>query len=135
MPDFVTPYSSAVVGFVVLGALVLVQMLVLDVAGIRAGHVPGMPVTSGHDDFLFRASRAHANTNESLATFVLLGVTAILAGANPWWTNVLVGVFVASRAGHMLAYYADLRPLRSAAFGVGFLALIGLAAYAVAALV
>ena len=134
MPEFVSPYHTAVAAYVVLGVLVLVQMLVLDVAGIRAKHVPGMPVTSGHDDFLFRATRAHANTNENLAIFVLLSLAAMLLGANPSWTNGLVAGFVAARAAHMLAYYADLRTPRSAAFGVGLVCLVGLAVCAAAAL-
>ena len=124
---FIVPYSTAVAGYVVLGILVLVQVLVSDVAAIRAGHVPGMPITGGHEHFVFRATRAHANTNENLATFLLLSLAAILAGANPRWTNGLVAVFVFSRAVHMLAYYADWRTLRSTAFGLGAVCLIGLA--------
>lgn len=134
MPQFVTPYATSVAGYVVLGVLILIQMIVGDVAGIRAGHVPGMPVTSGHDDFHFRATRAIVNTNESLATFLLLSVAAILLGASAWWTNGLVAAFVASRAGHMLAYYADLRLLRSAMFGIALTCMVGLAICAASAL-
>ncbi len=134
MTELVAPYYPAVAAYAVLGVLVLVQVLVSDVAAIRAGHVPGMPVTSGHDDFLFRATRAHANTNESLATFLLLSLAAIFLGANATWTNRLVVVFVAARALHMLAYYTDLRPLRSTAFTIGLVCLIALAVFAVLAL-
>jgi uncharacterized MAPEG superfamily protein len=134
MPEFVVPYYPTVAACVVLGILVLVQIVVLDVAGIRAGHVPGMPVTGGHESFHFRATRAHANTNENLALLVLLVVAAVLIGAAPTWTNRLVGTFVASRAVHMLAYYGDVRLLRSAAFAVGLICLVALAVCAAAAL-
>lgn len=127
MPDFVVPYYPTVAAAVILGVLVLAQILVADAAGIRAGHVPGMPVATGHDSFHFRATRAHANTNENLALFALLTAAAIVAGANPSWTNRLVGVFVASRAAHMLAYYGDLRLLRSAVFVIGLVCLVALA--------
>jgi uncharacterized MAPEG superfamily protein len=135
MPDFVVPYYPTLAAAVVLGVLVLVQVLVADAAGIRAGHVPGMPVASGHDSFHFRATRAHANTNENLPLFALLTFVAVMAGADASWTNRLVGGFVASRAAHMLAYYGDLRLLRSAMFVIGFACLVALAVLAAAALV
>src|SRR6266481_1682323 len=134
MVELVAPYSTAVASYVVLGVLILIQVLVADVAGMRAGHVPGMAIAGGHDDFLFRATRAHANTNESLATFVLLSLAAILLRANAPLTNGFAAVFVTSRAAHMLAYYADQRTLRSTAFVVGLVCLIGLAVCAALAL-
>jgi uncharacterized MAPEG superfamily protein len=134
MPEFLVPYGSALTAFVILGGLYLVQALVADVVGIRAGHVPGMPVTSGHGDLLFRATRAQANTNENLPIFLLLSVSAMLLGASVVWTNRLVWAFVLARTAHMLAYYADVRLLRSAMFGVALLALIGLFIVAVGAL-
>ena len=126
MPEFVVPYGSALTACVLLGALYLVQALVADVVGIRAGHVPGMPITSGHGDLLFRTTRAQANTNENLPVFLLLTVAAVLLGAGVVWTNRLVWTFVLTRAAHMLAYYADLRPVRSAIFALSTVALLGL---------
>jgi uncharacterized MAPEG superfamily protein len=134
MMDFVFPYLTTLASWVVLAILVLVQVLVADVAAMRTGHVPGIAVTGGHDDFLFRATRAHANTNESLALFLLLTVAAIFLRANAPLTNVFAAVFVASRAVHMLAYYADQRTLRSTAFVVALVCLIGLAVCATIAL-
>jgi uncharacterized MAPEG superfamily protein len=126
MPNIIDPYGPVFAAWLCLAAACLVQAIVADVAGIRVRHVPGMPVTGGHDDFLFRAVRAQANTNESLPLFVLLSLAAMFLGANGWLTNVLAWVFVLARVAHMLAYYADQRPLRSVAFGVSFLCLIGL---------
>lgn len=126
MTEFLVPYGSALTAWVVLGGLCLVQALVADVVAIRAGHVPGMPITTGHGDLLFRATRAQANTNENLPVFLLLSVAAMLLGAGAVWTNRLVWTFVLARAAHMLAYYADLRPVRSAIFGISTVALIGL---------
>jgi len=126
MPEFAVPYGSALTACVLLGALYLVQAMVADVVGIRTGHVPGMPITSGHGDLLFRTTRAQANTNENLPIFLLLSVSAMLLGAGVVWTNRLVWTFVLARAAHMLAYYADLRLLRSTIFTVSTVALIGL---------
>ena len=60
MVETAATYSAALAGWVALAALVLLQAVVSDVAAIRAKHTPGMPVAGGHDDFLFRAVRAHA---------------------------------------------------------------------------
>jgi uncharacterized MAPEG superfamily protein len=134
MPQFAVPYGSALTACVLLGALYLMQALVADVVGIRAGHVPGMPITSGHDDLLFRTTRAQANTNENLPIFLLLSVAAMLLGASTAWTNRLVWTFVLARAAHMLAYYADLRLLRSTIFTVSTVALIGMLVVCIGAL-
>ncbi len=135
METLVTPYHAAMVSYLVLGALFLAQTLVADAAAMRVQHVPGTPVTGGHDDFLFRATRAHANTNENLPAFVVLSLAAVFLGGDPWWTNALAGAFVLSRLAHMLTYYFDLRPARSASFAVGLLCLIGLAIVTLASVV
>ncbi len=133
MPDAILPYAPVAGALVAMGVLCLVQALVADVAGMRAGHIPGTPITGGHDDFLFRATRAQANTNEGLGTFIVLALSAVALGASPAWTNGLVWVFVAARLGHMLTYYMDLRPARSGCFAIGLVALIGLGVVAVGA--
>ena len=104
-----------------------------DLPADDGGGSNGMPIAGGHDNFLFRAARAQGNTNENLGTFIMLALSAVALGASPAWANGLAWVFVAARLGHMLTYYMDLRPARSACFGVGLLALIGLAVIATSA--
>ena len=127
MPELLLPYTGVVAALGATGALILLQMLVADFAGIRARHVPGTPVPSDHGLFLFRAVRAHANTNESVAAFVLLALYGIFSAANAQWLNVLAWTYVGARIAHMLSYYADLRLLRSIVFGIGLLALLAMA--------
>ena len=103
--------------------LLLVQMLVVDVAGIRAKHLPGTPVPSDHNLFLFRATRAHANTNETIAAFILLALFGLASAANTSWLNGAAWCYVAARAGHMICYYLDLRAARSLSFAIGLVAL------------
>jgi uncharacterized MAPEG superfamily protein len=122
MVENLLPYQGLLTASAVLAVLVLVQVLVVDVASIRARHVPGMPVTSGHQDFLFRATRAHGNTNENLPVQILLILLAVLLAAHPRWSALAAWAFVAGRAGHMAFYYADWRTARSIAFGVGLVA-------------
>jgi uncharacterized MAPEG superfamily protein len=126
MTEIATSYGSVLAAWVTLAGLALLQAGVADFAGIRSKHTPGMPVTSGHDNFLFRAVRAQANTHENLPVFILLSLAAMLLGADAGTTRVLAWAFVGARALHMGAYYADLRTFRSIAFAIGFLSVIGL---------
>jgi uncharacterized MAPEG superfamily protein len=126
MVEIGTSYGAVLTAWVTLAGLWLLQASVADFAAIRSKHTPGMPVTSGHDEFLFRAVRAQANTHENLPVFIVLSLAAMLLGADAGTTRTLAWAFVGARVLHMGAYYADLRTFRSIAFAVGFLALIGL---------
>ena len=123
MQPWLAPYALTVFAMAATAALLLVQLLVLDVAGIKSRHVPGTPVQPDHASFLFRAVRAHANTNESIAAFILLSVVAVFASASPAWTNACAWLYVTGRLGHMACYYSDLRTARSIAFATSLLAL------------
>jgi uncharacterized MAPEG superfamily protein len=126
MQDWLVPYSPTIWALGATGGLLLAQLVVADVTGIRAGHVPGTPVASDPGSFLFRAVRAHANTNESVAVFILLTMFGILAMVSPLTLNVLSWVYVAARVAHMAFYYAGIALLRSVAFGISLLALLGM---------
>ena len=126
MQEWLLPYAGTVWAMGIMGGLILVQLIVADAAGIRAGHVPGSAVTGGHESFLFRAARAHANTNESIAAFILLALFGILHNAAPGFLNGCALVFVAARIAHMVFYYGGVGVLRSTAFVVAFLALMGM---------
>ena len=124
MQEWLIPYATTIWMLGLMGVLMLAQLIVLDVAGIRAGHVPGSAVTGDHSHFFFRAARAHANTNESIAIFILAALFGILHNASPWWLNAAAVVYVVARAAHMLCYYANIPLARSGSFVVAFVALI-----------
>ncbi len=126
MPLELAPYTTTICALGAMGALLVTQILVLDVAGIRAKHPPGAPVPVDHGSFLFRATRAHANTNENIAAFILLALFGLLSAANPGWLGTMAWVYVGGRVGHMLCYYANLQTLRSVAFGIGLVGLLGM---------
>lgn len=133
MQDALLAYHSTLVACLVLAGLIYVQVLVADLAGVGQKHVPGMPVTSGHASFHFRAVRAIGNTNETLGLFLLLAALAVALGANVQWTSILAWTYVAGRAGHMGFYYAKLGLARSISFGIGLAAQFGLLALCVVA--
>lgn len=127
MTELATSYSSVLAAWVVVALMYLVQAIVADLTGVRMKHTPGMPVQGGHDSLLFRVNRAQANTNENLPLFILVTSAAILLGNSPTVTADCAWAFVVGRAIHMFAYYADLRPVRSAGFVIGFVAVAVLA--------
>jgi len=126
MQAWLMPYAPTVLALGAAGALFLVQLLVLDFAAIAARHRPGTPVEPDPGKFLFRAYRSHANTNESIAAFILLALFGIFSAASPVWLNGLAWLYVAARAAHMLCYYADVRRARSASFAISVAALLGI---------
>lgn len=126
MSESIQPYSSAIVALGLLGLLYVAQLLVADLIGIRRKHTPGTPVAGDHDDLLFRAVRAHANTTESIGAVVLIAGFAVLRGGDPAWVNGAVWLVLLSRAAHTLSYYLDLRRTRSIAFAAGIAALVAL---------
>ncbi len=126
MDTLATTYLCALAAAVTLGFLIMIQFLMVDVVSIRNKQVPGMPVKGGHESFHFRAVRAHANTYENLGLYLLAFFCALLLGADAQWTAIAAWAFTVGRAGHMVCYYADWRIARSASFGLGLVAQIGL---------
>ena len=125
--EALTHYEPTIIMLGTTGILMLVQLLVADAVGMLRRHKPGHPVEADHTDFLFRATRALGNTNESVAIFVLLALSGMLSGASPGWLNLYAVAYVAARVVHMLAYYAKQGMVRSSAFAISVVALAGMA--------
>lgn len=126
MQDSLSPYAPTILALGATGVLCLVQLLVFDATAILSRHQPGIPIEPDPGRFLFRSARAFANTNETLAVFVLLVVFGVYSGAPAQALNLFAWIYVAGRAAHMVLYWADLRVLRSVAFVVAVVALLGL---------
>lgn len=122
----VSPYMPTIWAMAAMGSLLLVQVLVVDLAGIRSGHKPGTPVEADTSSFLFRATRAHANTNESIAIFILFALVGVLCGVPADWLNYAAWGYLVSRVVHMLAYYVNWSLARSIAFGFSLAGLFGM---------
>ncbi|PID64507.1 MAG: hypothetical protein CR963_00485 [Gammaproteobacteria bacterium] len=122
--EFIEPYKTTVLVMGLVGLALLIQLAISDVVGIKRKHTPGYPITADHSDFLFRASRAFSNTNETVAVFILFAAFAILSSADPKWLNAGAVVYLAGRIAHMLFYYSNLKLWRSIAFAVSLLGLI-----------
>lgn len=126
MPN-VAAYQPVLIVMACAALLLVAQLIVADLTAIRKRHKAGYPIPADSSQFLFRAARAHANTNESIAAFALLAFAGMLLKANPSWLNVWSVLWLASRAAHMGFYYANRKPMRSLSFAVSLVALLGMA--------
>ena len=126
MQEWLVLYVPTIISLGAVAGLLLTQVLIADLILLKARHLPGAPIEADHANLVFRAARAHANTNESVAAFILLALFGILSAASPGWLNGLSWVYVGARVAHMLCYYLNLKLLRSVVFAVGLSALFGM---------
>ncbi|NRB41781.1 MAG: MAPEG family protein [Pseudomonadales bacterium] len=124
--EFIEPYSITILVMGLAGLTFFMQLVVVDVIGLKARHTPGHPIPANHNDFLFRASRTLSNTNESVAIFILFVGFSILSSANPEWLNISAMVYLAGRIAHMLFYYSNLKLCRSISFAVSLFGLMAM---------
>lgn len=106
----------------------------------QPGAIPGRIDSSlSHDSFVFRAHRTFMNSLENVPAMLGTAFLAVLAGADPFWSGLLVWVFAVARIIHMALYYAiatERNPSpRSYFFMIGMLAQIGLLGVCAAGLV
>lgn len=123
---WLVPYSSAITALGTLSVVMLVQLLIADVTGIRQRHTPGSPVDADHNSILFRVTRTVANTNESIAIFICALLFCMLVAAHPTYTGYAAWTFVIARIVYAGCYYSNQQLLRSSVFGLSLLALAGL---------
>lgn len=124
--DIVQGYEATILAVGTLACIMFGQLIVVDLVGIRKKHLPGAPVTADHSSFLFRASRAVANINESVGVFILTILFCLFAGGSAQYTAYAAWGFVVARFFYMLCYYFNLQVLRSVCFSLSLLNLLAL---------
>lgn len=128
-------YRHTIVVMALGGLLLVMQLVVADLTAIRHRHKAGYPIPADSGKFIFRTARADTNTNESIAAFALLALSAMPLSASPAWVNALSVGWLSCRLAHMGFHYANIKLGRSVAFGFSMLALLGLFAGVAAMLV
>lgn len=119
-------YQLTANAWLAMAGLMLVQLSLADMLGIRGRHAPGAPVPFDPASPLFRAVRALGNTNESIAIFVLLTLACVGRGADPTATGAAAWSFAGFRAGHAACYWAGVGLARSLCFAGALLSLFAL---------
>jgi len=126
MSEVLLNYPLAVLVLGLTAALSLIQLLVFDAMAIKLKHPPGYPIESSHKNLLFRLSRAHANTYETMGVMILLFLFVVFSAADPTWVNRLMLAYWVARVLHMVCYYLAWSTARAIMFGLSIMALLGL---------
>ncbi|HWB44620.1 MAG TPA: MAPEG family protein [Hyphomicrobiaceae bacterium] len=97
-------YTLSIVGVL---ALCLLSILLAVYSGSSKGRAQALsgPVFPANDDnLLYRIDRAHMNSVEALAPFVVPAVLAMIVGVGPATLAVLVWLHLAIRLAHLAIY-------------------------------
>lgn len=121
-------YQSSILALGALAVLMLAQLLIADVTGILHKKVPGTSVVESHANSLFRVTRTLANTNESVAIFIVAWLFCVFSGASPDYTAYSSWAYVTARLLYAFCYYANIQVMRSVCFILSLLAIAGLIA-------
>ena len=126
MTEAFAPYAPTL--FVLAGwGLLLLVLTALSVVGKpRARSDSGHPVRD-YDDPFYRRHRAQRNAVEIAGAFVAVALACVLAGASPFWTNLLAGVFLGARVVMVAVHVGTTnQPLRSAFWALGTVCVLAL---------
>ena len=122
---------AALAGF----ALLMTVLIALSVVGRGDDQrTASGAVKRDYDNPVYRRGRALANAVESAAPFSMATIAAILAGASPFWVNLLASVFLIARIAMAAVHIGTtIQPLRSLLWTVGMVCVIALAVLGVIA--
>lgn len=136
MTEVFDAYGHAVVAMALIGLLGLIMGPIVGRRKATIGLPPGAVPEADYSTAVYRWHRAYQNLSESMGFFVAVTLAAILAGASPFWVNLLASVFLLARLVMLVVHVRGLgradMSLRSLAFGVGLMAAILLALLAIA---
>ncbi|MBO9450253.1 MAPEG family protein [Tropicibacter sp. R16_0] len=90
-------YSHAIASLVLFTLVVLALSPFSALAKAGKGLAPGATPEQDYSDKAYRLNRAYLNGTETLPAFVAVTVAAMLAGASPFWVNLLASVVLVSR--------------------------------------
>ncbi len=121
-------YQSSILALGTLAVLMLVQLLIADVTGILNKKVPGTSVVESHGNSLFRVTRTMANTNESVAIFLVAWLFCVFSDASPDYTAYASWTYVTARLLYAVCYYANIQVMRSVCFVFSLVGIAGLIA-------
>ncbi|WP_171178287.1 MAPEG family protein [Ruegeria sp. HKCCD8929] len=90
-------YSHAIASLVIFTLIVLAMSPFSALAKQGKGLAPGATPEQDYADKAYRLNRAYLNGTETLPAFLTVTVAAILAGASPFWVNLLASLALLAR--------------------------------------
>lgn len=97
-------YTLSIIGMLVLCLLSIVLAVYSGSSKGRAGALSGPVLPADDDNLLYRIDRAHMNSVEALAPFVVPAVLAMMVGVGPITLAVLVWLYAVIRLVHLAVY-------------------------------
>ena len=135
--DVFAAYGHAIVA---LAGTALVGMVLNPVSAAKKsakGVVSGAMPEPDYADPVYRWARTYQNLSEMMGFFVGATLAAILAGASPFWVNLLAALFFLTRlvvaVVHIQGWGRPNSGLRTMIFAIGWLACILLSLLAIVA--
>lgn len=130
-------YGHAIVAMAGVAILTLILSPLSAIKKTAKGLAPGSQPEADYGDPCYRWHRAYSNLAESIGTFAIVTVAAMLAGANPYWVNLLAAAFLVIRIVLVFVHIKGIgRPdmgVRSYTYVAGWLICLVLAIMAVLA--
>ncbi|UWQ23527.1 MAPEG family protein [Leisingera aquaemixtae] len=130
-------YSHALAALVIFTLIILALSPVSALAKQKAGLAPGATPREDYADKAYRLNRAYLNGCETLPAFLTVTLVAILAGAAPFWVNLLASLVLVSRLVMIVIHLRGAgKPhggLRSVFYVIGWACMGGLALLTLAA--
>ncbi len=90
-------YGHAIVAMAVFAMFGLILGPVAAARSTAVGYAPGEVPKPDYGDAIYRLTRTYQNAMELAGLFTAVTVAALLAGASPFWVNILASVFLVSR--------------------------------------
>ncbi|UWQ36057.1 MAPEG family protein [Leisingera aquaemixtae] len=130
-------YSHALAALVIFTLIILALSPVSALAKQKADLAPGATPREDYADKAYRLNRAYLNGCETLPAFLTVTLVAILAGAAPFWVNLLASLVLVSRLVMIVIHLRGAgKPhggLRSVFYVIGWACMGGLALLTLAA--
>lgn len=128
-------YGHAIVSLAGISLLILLLSPVSAMRKTSTGLAPGAQPEADYANATYRWHRCYANLTETVGVFAAVTVAAILAGASPFWVNLLASVFVLVRIAlafiHIRGIGKPNMSVRSYTYVIGWLICILLAVMAI----
>ncbi|KMK67068.1 MAPEG family protein [Puniceibacterium sp. IMCC21224] len=117
-------YSHAIASLAV-WALIVIVLSGVSISGKAVARCDCGKPRRDYADPVYRRDRAFQNALETSAPFLAATIAAILAGAPPFWVNLMASIFVVSRVAMAVVHIGtEIQPLRSAFYGISWLCIL-----------
>jgi len=136
--DALAAYSHALVALAGFAVIVLLLSPVSALAKQKAGLAPGGTPAEDYANPAYRLNRAYLNGCETLPIFLTVTLLAILAGAAPFWVNMLASLVLVTRILMVIVHIRGIGRAQAGArtifYVTGWALMLGLAILALVAL-